>query len=147
MLCTVWLLRHLPSLPCFQLVYPSLAAALRQACQVESDPDTVSLYIRYVVKFYTDPDAAAPALLHKLVYPSLATVSLYIRYVVKFYKPWRTRKGRLDVGPLFFCTHCTQPGPKPVSASESVSDPDPIWIRIPWPPGSVFRMRIRIQEG
>jgi hypothetical protein len=44
--CPGWLLRHLPSLPCFQLVYPSLATALRQACQVESDPDTVSLYIR-----------------------------------------------------------------------------------------------------
>jgi hypothetical protein len=46
--CPGWLLRHLPSLPCFQLVYPSLATALRQACQVESDPDTVSLYIRLV---------------------------------------------------------------------------------------------------
>jgi hypothetical protein len=46
--CPGWLLRHLPSLPCFQLVYPSLATALRQACQVESDPDTVSLYIRSI---------------------------------------------------------------------------------------------------
>ena len=53
--CLGWLLRHLPSLPCFQLVYPSLATALRQACQVESHPDTVSLYIRSVHKPVISP--------------------------------------------------------------------------------------------
>jgi len=43
-----WLLRHLPALPCFSLVYRSLANSLRQACQVECDPITVSLYIRFL---------------------------------------------------------------------------------------------------
>eukprot|EP00092_Neocalanus_flemingeri_P015764 GFUD01017066.1.p1 GENE.GFUD01017066.1~~GFUD01017066.1.p1 ORF type:complete len:2079 (+),score=577.03 GFUD01017066.1:73-6309(+) len=43
-----WLLRHLPALPCFSLVYRSLANSLRQACQVECDPTTVSLYIRFL---------------------------------------------------------------------------------------------------
>ena len=48
-----WLLRHLPALPCFPLVYRNLATSLRQACQVETDPATVSLYIRYVYKSYS----------------------------------------------------------------------------------------------
>ena len=41
-----WLLRYLPALPCFPLVYRNLATSLRLACQVETDPATVSLYIR-----------------------------------------------------------------------------------------------------
>ena len=45
-----WLLRHLPALPCFELVYRSLANSLRQACQVECDPSTVSLYIRFLAQ-------------------------------------------------------------------------------------------------
>jgi len=43
-----WLLQHLPSLPCFPQLYHGLALALRQACQVENDPNTVSLYIRFL---------------------------------------------------------------------------------------------------
>ena len=43
-----WLLRRLPALPCFPLVYRNLASSLRRACQVETDPATVSLYIRSV---------------------------------------------------------------------------------------------------
>ena len=43
-----WLLLHLPNLPCFQLVYRNLANSLRQACQVETDSRTVSLYIRFL---------------------------------------------------------------------------------------------------
>ena len=43
-----WLLKHLPALPCFPLVYRNLASSLRQACQMETDPATVSLYIRLV---------------------------------------------------------------------------------------------------
>ena len=44
-----WLLRHIPALPCFSLAYPSIASALRSACEIESDPATVSLYIRCVL--------------------------------------------------------------------------------------------------
>ena len=43
-----WLVRHLAALPCFPLVYRNLAASLRRACQVETDPATVALYIRSV---------------------------------------------------------------------------------------------------
>ena len=42
------LVRHLAALPCFPLVYRNLAASLRRACQVETDPATVALYIRSV---------------------------------------------------------------------------------------------------
>ncbi len=45
---TKWLLEHLPALPCFPLAYQSIAAALRQACEIETDPATVSLYIRFL---------------------------------------------------------------------------------------------------
>ena len=45
---TRWLLEHLPALPCFPLAYQSIAAALRQACEIETDPATVSLYIRFL---------------------------------------------------------------------------------------------------
>ena len=45
-----WLLVHLPALPCFQIVYRNLANSLRQACQVETDTATVSLYIRFLSK-------------------------------------------------------------------------------------------------
>ena len=45
-----WLLTHLPALPCFPLVYRNLSKALRQACQVETDPRTVSLYIRFLAQ-------------------------------------------------------------------------------------------------
>ena len=31
-----------------RLAYPSIASALREACEVESDPLTVSLYIRFL---------------------------------------------------------------------------------------------------
>ena len=41
-------MRHLAALPCFPLVYRNLAASLRRACQVETDPATVALYIRSV---------------------------------------------------------------------------------------------------
>ena len=43
-----WLLRHLPALPCFPLIHARLSTSLRQACQVECDPPTVSLYIRFL---------------------------------------------------------------------------------------------------
>ena len=43
-----WLLRHLPALPCFPMLHRSLAASLRQACQVECHPPTVSLYVRFL---------------------------------------------------------------------------------------------------
>ena len=36
-----WLLRRLPALPCFPLVYRNLTSSLRRACQVETDPATV----------------------------------------------------------------------------------------------------------
>ena len=45
---TRWLLEYLPALPCFPLAYKSIAAALRQACEIETDPATVSLYIRFL---------------------------------------------------------------------------------------------------
>jgi len=43
-----WLLRHLPALPCFHPLLSSISTSLRQACQVECDPATVSLYIRFL---------------------------------------------------------------------------------------------------
>ena len=44
---STWLLVNIPALPCFSLAYPSIATELRGACEVESDPAIVSLYIRY----------------------------------------------------------------------------------------------------
>ena len=43
---STWLLVNIPALPCFSLAYPSIATELRGACEVESDPAIVSLYIR-----------------------------------------------------------------------------------------------------
>ena len=46
-----WLLRYLPLLPCFTDLYPHVSASLRHACQVENDPDTVGLYVQFLVRF------------------------------------------------------------------------------------------------
>ena len=56
-----WLLHHLPALPCFQLVYRNLANSLRQACQVETDTATVSLYIRFLSKTCPSASIEEPA--------------------------------------------------------------------------------------
>ena len=63
---TDWLTRLLPGLPCFPLVYTSLASSLRRACQVETDPATVSLYIRFLASTCPaaqgDPSESGPGL-------------------------------------------------------------------------------------
>jgi len=44
-----WLLKHLPSLPCFPEFFTHISTALRHACQVENDPPTVGLFVRFLV--------------------------------------------------------------------------------------------------
>ncbi len=46
-----WLLSRLPELPCFAKFYTHVSTALRHACQVENDPATVGLYVRFLVQF------------------------------------------------------------------------------------------------
>ncbi|QQP56262.1 Uncharacterized protein FKW44_000862, partial [Caligus rogercresseyi] len=47
-----WLLKRLPELPTFRKFYPHITQQLRNACQVENDPDTVSLYIQFLAKIH-----------------------------------------------------------------------------------------------
>ena len=46
-----WLLRHLPSLPCFAEFYPHISSSLRSACQVENDPNAVGWYIQFLCRY------------------------------------------------------------------------------------------------
>ncbi|XP_040574316.1 integrator complex subunit 1 [Lepeophtheirus salmonis] len=46
-----WLLKRLPELPTFRKFYPHITQQLRNACQVENDPDTVSLYIQFLARY------------------------------------------------------------------------------------------------
>ncbi|XP_076458972.1 integrator complex subunit 1-like isoform X2 [Babylonia areolata] len=43
-----WLLKHMPSLPMFPHVKAQLCEALRQACQVETDPQLINSYIIFL---------------------------------------------------------------------------------------------------
>ena len=43
-----WLLKQLPALPIFRTSYTQISQALRVACQVENDPNAVSLYIQFL---------------------------------------------------------------------------------------------------
>lgn len=43
-----WLLQYLPNLPGFDLVQGVASQALRAACQIETDPQAVSAYIRFL---------------------------------------------------------------------------------------------------
>ncbi|KAK7506750.1 hypothetical protein BaRGS_00002225 [Batillaria attramentaria] len=49
-----WLLKHMPSLPTFPEVKVRMCDALRQACQVESDPHLVSGYIIFLSQHAMD---------------------------------------------------------------------------------------------
>ena len=55
-----WLLKRLPSLPCFPHFYSQISHQLRVACQVENDPDAVSLYVQFLAHYAPDslPDLA-----------------------------------------------------------------------------------------
>ncbi len=46
-----WLLSHLSAVPCFGDFYPHISTNLRHACQVENDPATVGLYVRFLARF------------------------------------------------------------------------------------------------
>ena len=46
-----WLLQKLPALPCFSRFYPQISHFLRVACQVENDPNAVSLYIQFLAHY------------------------------------------------------------------------------------------------
>ncbi len=50
-----WLLTHLPKVPCFTDVYDHVSRHLRHACQVENDPATVALYVRFLVRYAPEP--------------------------------------------------------------------------------------------
>ncbi len=49
-----WLLKRLPSLPCFGQYYAQISNALRFACQVENDPHVVSMYIQFLAHYAPD---------------------------------------------------------------------------------------------
>ncbi|KAL3877747.1 hypothetical protein ACJMK2_035409 [Sinanodonta woodiana] len=49
-----WLLKDLPSLPMFSQVKIQTCTALRQACQIETDPAHVSAYIIFLSKYAMD---------------------------------------------------------------------------------------------
>ena len=51
-----WLLRHLPSLPCFAEFYPHISSSLRSACQVENDPNAVGWYIQFLCHYAPTAD-------------------------------------------------------------------------------------------
>ena len=46
-----WLMNHLPGLPCFKEFYPHISTALRNACNVENDPDVVGMYIQFLANY------------------------------------------------------------------------------------------------
>ena len=54
-----WLLRHLPSLPCFAEFYPHISSSLRSACQVENDPNAVGWYIQFLCHYAPTADLKA----------------------------------------------------------------------------------------
>lgn len=43
-----WLCKDLPLIPMFPKIYQQITEALRQACQIETDPDLVSAYIMFL---------------------------------------------------------------------------------------------------
>ncbi|XP_022317209.2 integrator complex subunit 1-like [Crassostrea virginica] len=43
-----WLCKDLPLIPMFPKIYPQITESLRQACQIETDPDLVSAYIMFL---------------------------------------------------------------------------------------------------
>ncbi|XP_061168184.1 integrator complex subunit 1-like [Saccostrea echinata] len=43
-----WLCKDLPLIPMFPEVYPQITESLRQACQIETDPDLISAYIMFL---------------------------------------------------------------------------------------------------
>ena len=49
-----WLLKRLPSLPCFPHFYSQISHQLRFACQVENDPNAVSLYVQFLAHYAPD---------------------------------------------------------------------------------------------
>ena len=49
-----WLLKRLPSLPCFPHFYSQISHQLRYACQVENDPNAVSLYVQFLAHYAPD---------------------------------------------------------------------------------------------
>ncbi|KAK7113352.1 integrator complex subunit 1-like isoform X2 [Littorina saxatilis] len=49
-----WLLKNMPSLPMFQFVKAQMCEALRQACQVETDPFLVNSYIIFLSQHAMD---------------------------------------------------------------------------------------------
>ncbi|KAL8588064.1 hypothetical protein ACOMHN_012102 [Nucella lapillus] len=51
-----WLLKHMPSLPMFPHVKVKLCRALRQAIQVETDPELVNSYITFLSQHAMDQD-------------------------------------------------------------------------------------------
>ena len=55
-----WLLKRLPALPCFPHFYSQISHQLRFACQVENDPNAVSLYVQFLAHYAPDslPDLA-----------------------------------------------------------------------------------------
>ena len=55
-----WLLKRLPSLPCFPHFYAQISHQLRFACQVENDPEAVSLYVQFLAHYAPEslPDLA-----------------------------------------------------------------------------------------
>ena len=46
-----WLMEHLPGLPCFKEFYPHISSALRNACNVENDPNVVGMYIQFLANY------------------------------------------------------------------------------------------------
>ena len=49
-----WLLKRLPALPCFPHFYSQISHQLRFACQVENDPNAVSLYVQFLAHYAPD---------------------------------------------------------------------------------------------
>ena len=49
-----WLLKRLPNLPCFPHYYREISHQLRFACQVENDPNAVSLYVQFLAHYAED---------------------------------------------------------------------------------------------
>lgn len=49
-----WLLKRLPTLPCFPHFYSQISHQLRFACQVENDPNAVSLYVQFLAHYAPD---------------------------------------------------------------------------------------------
>ena len=49
-----WLMKRLPALPCFPHFYSQISHQLRFACQVENDPNAVSLYVQFLAHYAPD---------------------------------------------------------------------------------------------